>query len=231
MPLPTDMEAKLLRQIVLAGMADLKEDQDKAKWKHALEVRYNQGTGKIICRVSGTFGKAGWALPSMDIEHLWTVCSVAADDTWEHHQVIGQVDTTHSSNSTNAAVVSKYKLLEIWGLDEKSKGTNYVTCGSVLKLMNVDYNVRLHSHEVKYGSGSGQQSVTGTNVKEDGNSYWIVKAESGKQCIRGKPIRCGDTVRLKHIATKKNLHSHLVSLPLTGETLEQPSEHSNIAEM
>ncbi|XP_024874135.1 uncharacterized protein LOC112456070 isoform X4 [Temnothorax curvispinosus] len=40
MPLPTDMEAKLLRQIVLAGMADLKEDQDKAKWKYALEVRY-----------------------------------------------------------------------------------------------------------------------------------------------------------------------------------------------
>ncbi|XP_077280163.1 putative ATP-dependent RNA helicase kurz isoform X2 [Temnothorax americanus] len=39
MPLPTDMEAKLLRQIVLAGMADLKGDQDKAKWKHALEVR------------------------------------------------------------------------------------------------------------------------------------------------------------------------------------------------
>jgi len=51
--------------------------------------------------------------------------------------------------------------------------------------MNVDYNVRLHSHEVKYGSGSGQQSVTGTNAKEDGNSYWLVKAESGKQCIRG----------------------------------------------
>ncbi|XP_077255475.1 putative ATP-dependent RNA helicase kurz isoform X1 [Temnothorax americanus] len=39
MPLPTDMEAKLLRQIVFAGMADLKEDQAKAKWKHALEVR------------------------------------------------------------------------------------------------------------------------------------------------------------------------------------------------
>lgn len=45
MPLPTDTEAKLLRQIVLAGMADqvakkvlpdeIKEDQDKAKWKHA----------------------------------------------------------------------------------------------------------------------------------------------------------------------------------------------------
>jgi len=61
----------------------------------------------------------------------------------------------------------------------------HVTCGSVLKLMNTDYNVRLHSHDIKYGSGSGQQSVTGTDLKEDGNSYWLVKAESKKQCIRG----------------------------------------------
>ena len=34
---------------------------------------------------------------------------------------------------------------------------DYVTCGSVLKLLNVRNNVRLHSHDVKYGSGSGQQ--------------------------------------------------------------------------
>lgn len=33
----------------------------------------------------------------------------------------------------------------------------YITCGSVLKLVNPKHNVRLHSHEVKYGSGSGQQ--------------------------------------------------------------------------
>ncbi|KYN01320.1 PREDICTED: probable ATP-dependent RNA helicase kurz [Cyphomyrmex costatus] len=152
MPLPTDMQAKLLRQIVLAGMADqvakkvlpdeIKEDQDKAKWKHAYRTpemeepvfmhsscalrktspewvvyqevyetnkmymrgvtaiepewlpkfvpmlcriseplvdpppRYNPETGKIICRVSGTFGKAGWVLPLMDIEHPLTVDGV-----------------------------------------------------------------------------------------------------------------------------------------------------------
>jgi len=45
MTLPTDTEAKLLRQVVLAGMVDqvakkvlleeVKEDQDKAKWKYA----------------------------------------------------------------------------------------------------------------------------------------------------------------------------------------------------
>ena len=33
----------------------------------------------------------------------------------------------------------------------------YVTCGSVLKLYNVESSDRLHSHDVKYGSGSGQQ--------------------------------------------------------------------------
>jgi dolichyl-phosphate-mannose--protein O-mannosyl transferase len=36
-------------------------------------------------------------------------------------------------------------------------GFQYVTCGSALKLANSDNNVRLHSHDVKYGSGSGQQ--------------------------------------------------------------------------
>jgi len=51
MPLPTDKEAKLLRQLVLAGMADqvakkvlpdeIKEDQDKAKWKHAYRYAVN----------------------------------------------------------------------------------------------------------------------------------------------------------------------------------------------
>lgn len=61
----------------------------------------------------------------------------------------------------------------------------YVTCGSVLKLMNVDYKVRLHSHDVKYGSGSGQQSVTGTDLQEDVNSHWEIRAETGKVCDRG----------------------------------------------
>ena len=32
-----------------------------------------------------------------------------------------------------------------------------MTCGSVVKLLNLRNNVRLHSHDVKYGSGSGQQ--------------------------------------------------------------------------
>lgn len=29
-----------------------------------------------------------------------------------------------------------------------------VTCGSVLKLLNTHHKVRLHSHDIKYGSGA-----------------------------------------------------------------------------
>ena len=61
----------------------------------------------------------------------------------------------------------------------------YVTCGSVLKLYNTLSAVRLHSHDVKYGSGSGQQSVTGVDSSDDHNSYWQVRGKMGKDCIRG----------------------------------------------
>lgn len=98
----------------------------------------------------------------------------------------------------------------------EGRGNQYVTCGSVLKLLNVDYKVRLHSHDVKYGTGSGQQSVTGTEVQEDANSHWIIKAESKKQWVRGEPVKCGDVIRLQHLATGKNLHSHQFASPLSG---------------
>ena len=99
-----------------------------------------------------------------------------------------------------------------------SEATKYphVTCGSVVKLVNKNFQVRLHSHDVKYGSGSGQQSVTGTSEKDDVNSYWSVKGLVNEPCKRGEPIACGAKVRLEHIITKKNLHSHLFKSPLSG---------------
>ena len=81
-----------------------------------------------------------------------------------------------------------------------------VTCGSALKLQHVKTNVRLHSHEVNYGSGSGQQvgipqallvywlvrfitfyhqSVTGISNSDDVNSYWLVGGKHGERCQRG----------------------------------------------
>ncbi|XP_017292666.1 stromal cell-derived factor 2 [Kryptolebias marmoratus] len=91
-----------------------------------------------------------------------------------------------------------------------------VTCGSVVKLLNVKHNVRLHSHDVRYGSGSGQQSVTGVSVVEDSNSYWSVRGTSDTSCHRGTPVRCGQMIRLTHVNTGRNLHSHYFTSPLSS---------------
>lgn len=102
-----------------------------------------------------------------------------------------------------------------------SLANEMVTCTSLIKLQNVQRGVRLHSHEVKYGSGSGQQSVTGVSNGDDVNSYWTIINGSGKpECARGEEIKCGQIVRLKHLSTNKNLHSHLFTAPITGSHQE-----------
>lgn len=93
----------------------------------------------------------------------------------------------------------------------------FITCGSALKLGNNVYDIRLHSHDVKYGSGSGQQSVTGMSDSLDANSYWQVSGSMRKDCVRGTPIKCGQTIRLTHVTTKRNLHSHRFQAPMSAE--------------
>ncbi|BES89829.1 Stromal cell-derived factor [Nesidiocoris tenuis] len=105
-------------------------------------------------------------------------------------------------------------------LSQASRSDKYVTCGSVLKLINVDHGVRLHSHEVKYGTGSGQQSVTATQRQEDVNSHWLIKGTTKKPCPRGQALKCGDVIRLHHVSTSKNLHSHYFPSPLSESNQE-----------
>uniref|UniRef100_A0A3Q4B8K6 MIR domain-containing protein n=1 Tax=Mola mola TaxID=94237 RepID=A0A3Q4B8K6_MOLML len=93
---------------------------------------------------------------------------------------------------------------------------NFVTCGSVIKLLNIKHNVRLHSHDVRYGSGSGQQSVTGVSAAEDSNSYWSVRGTNDAFCYRGTSVKCGQTIRLTHVNTGRNLHSHYFASPLSS---------------
>nr|CAG4645831.1 EOG090X0E0P [Lynceus sp. MCZ IZ 141354] len=111
------------------------------------------------------------------------------------------------------------QLLFVWILSPfltEGRNTQYVTCGSVIKLQNLAYKVRLHSHDVKYGSGSGQQSVTGTELKEDVNSHWAILGPLNQTCKRGDAMECGNTLRFQHLTTKKFLHSHYFSSPLSG---------------
>lgn len=65
-------------------------------------------------------------------------------------------------------------------------------------------------------TGSGQQSVTGVTSVEDSNSYWSVRGTSGAMCYRGMPVKCGQTIRLTHVNTGRNLHSHYFASPLSS---------------
>lgn len=92
---------------------------------------------------------------------------------------------------------------------------DFVTWSTVIKLVNVNSGARLHSHDVKYGSGSSQQSVTAVKNSDDHNSYWQVLPESG-EVKRGEKVKCGSTIRLLHLSTRRNLHSHLFRSPLSN---------------
>ncbi|XP_054857893.1 stromal cell-derived factor 2 isoform X2 [Eublepharis macularius] len=64
--------------------------------------------------------------------------------------------------------------------------------------------------------GSGQQSVTGITAMDDSNSYWRVRGKMSTVCERGIPVKCGQAIRLTHINTGRNLHSHHFTSPLSG---------------
>lgn len=107
-----------------------------------------------------------------------------------------------------------------------SKSTNTpVTFYSIIKLRHAVTKYYLHSHEIQYGSGSGQQSVTAVPSQSDPNSYWIVlppfksKSESvnNEEYTPGTIVKSGTTIRLKHVNTGLFLHSHKHRSPITGQ--------------
>ncbi|KAK1363992.1 stromal cell-derived factor 2-like protein [Heracleum sosnowskyi] len=111
------------------------------------------------------------------------------------------LDTEYGFNSPAYAAVSE-------GVE--------ITYGSVIKLMHEKTRFRLHSHDVPYGSGSGQQSVTGFPNVDDSNSYWIVKRIPESSAKQGEEIKSGTIIRLQHMRTRKWLHSHLHMSPISG---------------
>nr|XP_027061251.1 stromal cell-derived factor 2-like protein [Coffea arabica] len=110
--------------------------------------------------------------------------------------------------NSSASEVSKLK-------EDRERGNGVITYGSVIKLMHERTKFRLHSHDVPYGSGSGQQSVTGFPNVDDSNSYWIVRPVSDTNAQQGDTIKGGTIIRLQHMRTRKWLHSHLLNVSLT----------------
>lgn len=83
--------------------------------------------------------------------------------------------------------------------------------GNKIKLRHFLSNRTLHSHPYNYGhpGTSGQQQVTAFEGADD-NDFWIIKGNHGQpEDYRvGQPVRNGDIIRLEHLLTRRNLHSH-----------------------
>ncbi|KAL9894158.1 protein O-mannosyl-transferase 2 [Glossina fuscipes fuscipes] len=79
----------------------------------------------------------------------------------------------------------------------------------------------LHSHHHLYpkGFGATQQQIT-TYTHKDDNNKWLIKPfnkEPGKEV---RFVRNGDLIRLEHLVTKRNLHSHPELAPMTRKYLQ-----------
>lgn len=231
----------------------------------------------------------------------------------------GAMWSAGSGRAAGPALLGILLALSLSGGRAAKSDAGLVTCGSVLKLFNTQHRVRLHSHDIKYGSGaragagaarrragrwvpagqraggpqgrrpevsrarsvrrserrtwecdqrragggerlgeplgprvevvgkaevvrgegrrcqvdghpgdgvsspgSGQQSVTGVEASDDANSYWRIRGGTEGECPRGSPVRCGQAVRLTHVLTGKNLHTHHFPSPLTNNQVSAP---------
>jgi hypothetical protein len=86
-----------------------------------------------------------------------------------------------------------------------------VRFGAVLKLRHAATGCALHSHPLNYShpGTSGQQQVTAFE-DSDSNDLWLLKGPDGQpeDFQYGRSIRHGAVIRLQHVATGRNLHSH-----------------------
>lgn len=125
----------------------------------------------------------------------------------------------------------------------------FVTCGSAIRIRNIDSRKYfLGSSEHKY-SHNGQQVVTLDTRGDQSKFMWQVslsnvalfflspcslryilitipfaltkiQAAHNNTCTTGEKIKCGEIIRLTHVGTGKNLHSHGLPAPLTRRNTE-----------
>ena len=84
-----------------------------------------------------------------------------------------------------------------------------ITYGSSLRIQNIITKYYLSSFGMNWSTGSGLQIVTAVQSDKDRNSLFTIKeGETYPTKINGDPVLCGEVIRLEHISTGKNLHSH-----------------------
>jgi dolichyl-phosphate-mannose--protein O-mannosyl transferase len=109
---------------------------------------------------------------------------------------------------------------------------DFITCGSAIKLSHIQSKAEmkrehfLNSEGKNLGSGSGQQIVTSVSDPSTTNTLWWIRGPNSERhgeisaCKTSEPaekIACGSTLRLTHLNSMKNLHSHDVRSPLSKQ--------------
>ena len=131
----------------------------------------------------------------------------------------------------------RIKLLSLWiavgvlllliNTVNSSEEDTAVTYGSVVKIRHVDTLYELSSETKNLGTGSGQQLVTFVDKPSSSNTLWWVRpahhgheaeyAHNVDNTSLASPIPCQSIVRLTHLDTMRNLHSHGVTSPLSRQ--------------
>ena len=101
-----------------------------------------------------------------------------------------------------------------------------ITCGSSVKITSRDTGYDLNSEDKQLNGGSGQQLVTFVKDQSTHDTLWRIRpAEHGQDaeypetanCQLAEPIKCDSEIRLTHVSTNRNLHSHEVKSILSNQ--------------
>ncbi|RIA99183.1 glycosyltransferase family 39 protein [Glomus cerebriforme] len=96
--------------------------------------------------------------------------------------------------------------------------------GSRITLKNMGFGGGLlHSHVDRYLGGSEQQQVTCYHNNDINNDWMVLKPREEQMydnITEVEFVNNGDTIRLLHFDTRRNLHSHEINAPLTKAHFE-----------
>ncbi|XP_061388961.1 protein O-mannosyl-transferase 2 [Musca vetustissima] len=97
-----------------------------------------------------------------------------------------------------------------------------VAFGSVVSIKNHKTGGGyLHSHLHLYpkGVGSQQQQITSYTHKDENNA-WLIKPHDRESTDNLVLLKNGDLLRLEHVQTRRNLHSHAEPAPITKSQMQ-----------
>jgi len=61
-------------------------------------------------------------------------------------------------------------------------------------------------------------SLAAHGSNDDQGSLWIIREGNGQTpCDLGEPVKCGSLIRLTHLQTDRNLHTHHFASPLSKQ--------------